>query len=305
MITPEENLLGFSGHESFAFRHTWIWKGLNQVSKDPNFFHRKDALIDLGVGKNMVSSIRHWCLATQMVQEVRTSTNQRVEIHPTKLGAKVFLEDGWDPFLEDIGTLWLIHWLLSTNRRRATTWYFGFNEYNHPEFTKLGLFEAIKSSYQKFPTFRISENTLKRDVEIFIRTYFAKNDGKQFHEESMDCPLTELNLICDNPAGKSYDFIRGEQESLPDEVFVFSLYEYWSQRSRLRTLPFVQLCYDANAPGRVFKLDEPSMHKRLESVGKITRNRWRYAETSGLKELIIDDDIDPMNILGRYYVDRN
>ena len=52
----------FSGHESFALRYLWLKKGYDALADNPEFFQRDDAMVILGVGKNMVRSIRHWGL---------------------------------------------------------------------------------------------------------------------------------------------------------------------------------------------------------------------------------------------------
>lgn len=49
----------FSGHESFPCKSMWLKKGYDFVKRERNF-NAPDAVIDLGVGKNMVSSIRFW-----------------------------------------------------------------------------------------------------------------------------------------------------------------------------------------------------------------------------------------------------
>ncbi|HUZ00605.1 MAG TPA: DUF4007 family protein, partial [Thermomicrobiaceae bacterium] len=60
---------GFTGHQTFPFRYGWLKKAVDAVRGDPGFFRRGDALVELGVGKNMVESIRHWGLATQVLTE--------------------------------------------------------------------------------------------------------------------------------------------------------------------------------------------------------------------------------------------
>src|SRR5579885_1940203 len=62
--------LAFSGHETFPFRYAWLKKGLDAAADDPAVFRRDEALTALGVGKNMVRSIRHWCLAAGVIEEV-------------------------------------------------------------------------------------------------------------------------------------------------------------------------------------------------------------------------------------------
>ena len=76
----------FSGHETFSLRHGWLKKGVDCVSQKPDFFSTERAMIELGVGKNMVQSIRHWCLATQVLQD----SEKRGEIVPSDLGNSIF-----------------------------------------------------------------------------------------------------------------------------------------------------------------------------------------------------------------------
>ena len=110
-----------SGHEKFAFRHGWLKKGVDAATRDPNLFSDDQALVQLGVGKNMVRSIRHWCLATGLLVEDSTAA-KRTRLHPTELATRLIFDRGWDPYLEDAGTLWLLHWQLTTNPIRGIVW---------------------------------------------------------------------------------------------------------------------------------------------------------------------------------------
>ena len=57
----------FTGHQTFPFRHGWFAKAAAAIHEDPALFARPDALARLGVGKNMVASIRHWCAAAGLI----------------------------------------------------------------------------------------------------------------------------------------------------------------------------------------------------------------------------------------------
>jgi Protein of unknown function (DUF4007) len=118
----------FSGHETFPFRYPWLKKGFDAVDADGDAFLRDDAIAVLGVGKNMVRSIRHWCLAAGIVQETTgEDTTRSGRLEPTAFGRKIFAtKDGLDPFLEDSATLWLIHWQIASNQSRASTWHWTF-----------------------------------------------------------------------------------------------------------------------------------------------------------------------------------
>ena len=82
--------LSFSGHETFPFRYTWLKKGVDAVLQDPSAFASERATVTLGVGKNMVNSIRHWCLATGLIKKPKGPSDQGGKggqgFEPTPLG---------------------------------------------------------------------------------------------------------------------------------------------------------------------------------------------------------------------------
>src|SRR5205085_5338801 len=102
------NRLSFSGHETFVFRHAWLKKAVDAVAEEPAVFSQDNAIVTLGVGKNMVRSIRHWGLATGMLAEEPKSRGIRLQV--TELGQMLLGQSGFDPYLEDPNTLWLLHW---------------------------------------------------------------------------------------------------------------------------------------------------------------------------------------------------
>ncbi len=96
----------FSGHETFRCKTHWLKRGYDFMDNNGNF-NDEDAVVRLGVGKNMVSSIKFWMKAFGLVKE-----DNRVDDI-----ADYLLDDdkGVDPYFEDMGTLWLLHFLLVQN----------------------------------------------------------------------------------------------------------------------------------------------------------------------------------------------
>jgi len=93
----------FSGHDSFHCRQLWLKKGFDFVEERRNF-NDENAVIQLGVGKNMVSSIRFWLKAFNIIDQKENVTD---------FGKRLFDdENGYDPFLEDEASLWLLHYQL-------------------------------------------------------------------------------------------------------------------------------------------------------------------------------------------------
>jgi hypothetical protein len=270
----------FSGHETFPFRCGWLKKGIDAISNDPSFFSDDRAMSKLGVGKNMVRSIRHWLLTARLCREI-----QRGRLAATDIGQRLLLDDGFDPYLEDPATLWLIHWLIASNPNMATTWFWAFGHWNAVEFTKDKLASEMKAWMETHGHYRISDNSIKRDLDCFVRTYVQSRQTKTLVlEDSLDCPLVDLKLIAEIDNGRAYRFQRGPQATLPDEVFAFALIEYW-RSSSIDTMAFQQIAFAPGGPGRIFKLDEDSMTLRLDRLERITDGFLLYDETAGIKQV--------------------
>ena len=294
----------FSGHQTFAFRYGWLEKGVRAVSECPTVFSEEDALVRLGVGKNMVESIRHWCLVTQMVDDDPEVKRNNGRVLRVSLIAQKLLQDGgWDPFLEDDASLWLIHWLLVSNPKIGTTWQIAFSLFQRPDFTKQELVGYLAAFAEK-QSLDVKEGSLARDVDCFLRTYTpAKTTTKQaIAEETFDCPLQELSLIHPSPDGELYRFAIGEKPSLPAAVFGFALAQYFdSPRAGRNTMSVQECLYGTGSPGQVFKLDENSLIEYIEDLEKTTRGRVALDETAGLKQIYRRQDLEPTKLLDIYY----
>jgi Protein of unknown function (DUF4007) len=279
----------FSGHETFPFRYPWLKKGFDAVEADGEAFLRDDAIAVLGVGKNMVRSIRHWCLTAGIVQEVSAEGARRSgSLEPTLFGRRIFATgDGLDPYLEDPTTLWLIHWKIASNQSRANTWHWTFSHFNEAEFTLATLSEAVYRWARTLPGKKIAPSSIHRDAECFLLTYVGSRHPKgAVVEDSLDCPLVELGLIKASPDHRSFRFQRGPQEDLPDGVLLYAIRSYWQVfNPHAETLSVADLSRQPGSPGRLFKIDESSLISRLEQVEAMTDGTLSYRETAGIRQL--------------------
>ena len=265
----------------------------------------------------MVSSIRHWCRVSKLIEEgtgqpkqltmhlgEQATVYRRGQFSPTHLGRAIFDENGFDPYLDDPATLWLIHWQIATNTDQATAWYWAFNILRGNQFTPhIFARELYKWAQQQKKSMRpVSDNTLQRDVNCFIRTYCQSRYSDGVVEETFDCPLVELNLIAELPDSDGYEFQRGSKETLPIEVLVWTLDAFWKSRFfRREALSFSDLMYAPSSPGRVFRLDEDTMTAYLEKLEQLTAGALQYDETSGLKQVYRHRDFNRMELLEGYY----
>ena len=130
---PSTPRFRFSGHETFPCRYTWLPKAVRGVQESPDLFSDEDAaMVRLGVGKNMVRAIRFWADASEVITQ---APKQGISI--SDFGNAVFGHAGHDEFLEDIKTLWLIHWKLSASVTESLfAWHYLLNFWHRPDFTK-------------------------------------------------------------------------------------------------------------------------------------------------------------------------
>lgn len=298
----------FGGHEKFAFRYGWLKKGVDAVAEDPAIFSHDLALVTLGVGKNMVRSIRHWCLATNLLEESGEGKRTR-SLTPTGLARRFVLQGGWDPYLEDIGSHWLIHWELTSNISRALIWHLLFAQYYESEFTKQQLV-AFCTRQLESANIRTTSRMIERDVDCCLRTYVAaiRSQKGLFSEDSLDCPLVELELLRFVPGDNVYSFNIGTKPTLPAHVFGYALFMFLQPFAHTRRAVAVDDClYYPGSPGQVFKLDENSLVMYLEELEILTAGKLRLHESGGLRQIYLDDAViksvaeDGYRLLDLYY----
>ncbi len=164
-----------SGHETFTCRYTWLPKAVLAVKENPKIFSEEDrAIVILGVGKNMVKSIRFWSSAADIIQNQNKSG-----FHVTDFGENLFgNEQSLDPYLEDIKTLWLIHWKLSTRLDEPLfAWDYLLNRWHEPEIIP----SSVLKTFQREPIVvekKISTTTINHHFDTFIRTYVPSRGSK-------------------------------------------------------------------------------------------------------------------------------
>lgn len=273
----------FSGHETFPFRYGWLTKAVQALRiagkrERSSVFDPDNAIADFGVGRNMVASMRHWVIATGMVDSSQLSV--------TELGEAIFGSKALDPYLELPGTLWLLHWKIASKPRPATTWYWAFNHHPSSVFDREWLAADLLSLCRERQWRRTAPTTLKRDVDCLIRTYVVSG-GKDggLKDDSLECPLAELELIVPGSERGSYQFQRGPKPTLPDSVLALALADYWNTYRHSDTVSLERLAYDPGSPGRVFKIDETSLAERLVDIEKISNGDFRWIDTAGLRQV--------------------
>jgi len=287
----------FSGHETFPCRYAWLPKGFAAVKKNPmTFADEESAMIRLGVGKNMMRAIRFWVQASAIAVPKKGGG-----YGPTPFGIAVLGEDGFDPFLEDIRTLWLIHWSLSSHIDEPLfAWDFLLNRWQMPELSRSAGLRAFREEADKQER-KLSDVTLEQHFDTFLHSYVPTRSRKgEIQEDNLDCPLVELELLqlvgerrVDGSGRREaiYAFRRDEKPEITPEMFAYCLDDFWGRRRPSeKTLTFRDVAFGHGGPGQIFKLPEWDVRHRLEAISANTDGYFRYTESAAQQQVSRDSN---------------
>jgi len=293
--------VAFGRHETFALRYGWLTKGFDAVVEDSKVFISDESTVTLGVGKNMVSSIRYWSQAAGIIE-----SDGDGGFVPTELGESIFGEkDGYDPYLEDEGTIWLIHWLLVSNPELATSWYWFFNHFHKREFTSEECATALKDFVKKYIYSKVAAGTLQHDAKLIMRMYArSKGNGRTPLEEALDSPLSILGLVSQSPGGRAYRSHSDERKNLPLGIFGYAVVECMKGLG-IEQIPVEDLMYsksDVAVPGAAFRLTENALIFMLERLAQELPVTFELRETAGIHQFYIIDDVESADLLEFHYV---
>lgn len=276
----------FSGHETFPLRFLWLPKVVREAEADPGVFQKDEAIALFGVGKNMVRSMKHWGLATGVLQPVEGS---RGEVEPTVFGEETFGAGGVDPYCERLDTAWQLHWNLCRDPNRATLWHFLFGHWRGGGVDLPALEHELAAWLDARGEDVPSASTLKRDLLCLAACYAPPRSATSDPEDAATCPLTALGLA-HRSAGTLY-FRGGRRAGLTARVFAAAVLDFWDEVAPGRqTLSIDEAIKHAGSPGRVFLLSEDQAFELVEAVGALDGAPFRFDDTAGVQQLYRSTD---------------
>lgn len=289
--------LRFSGHETFVCRTFWPKKGYDFV-KNNKSFSDPDSVTDLGVGKNMVSSISYWLKAMNLLE---------IDNRLTPIADLLLSENGYDPFMEDIGTIWILHAnLIRTNY--ATLYSLVFNDFKRTRstFTKTHLQDFVKFKYSESNYYGYNSSTVEKDISVFCRTYNQPDYkiSRSDFEEEFSSIFMELELMTSSKEkdinGKIiewYSIESKDRHNLPAEILLYLILDNYKGE---RTIAFRRLFADYNSPGIIFSISKEGLFKKIKELEKLYEGIL-LSETAGNIVLALPEGLSPLSVLRNYY----
>lgn len=323
-MSIESSNLKFSGHQTFPIRYGWIYKIIQEVIKGESLSSKENIeaqMISMGMGKNMVLSVRHWIRTLNLV----VCTDKKAQTYElTELAKRLFVGDNaFDEFLDKTGTVWLLHWLTqSINSQYAelntARWF--FNYFNGVRIDKQQLAKEIQLSLENHKKAAdqeqaVTDATLKKDIDCLFQMYAVKTTAAaKVNEDTFTSPFTELGLITQESA-KDYRAELTSQKSLPTEIFGYAVIDYMQRRqldkhgkkinNNNNTLSFDALLNEVGSPGRVFRLTTAGLSEKLDELEICSQGQIAWTDTQGLRQVQhhFEDlqQVDPGMFLKAYY----
>lgn len=275
----------FSGHETFALRIAWIPKAVYEIvaGRDP-FTDPDEGIVSLGLGKNMVQSLRAWLDAFQIAKKDGTLWSL------TRVANLIFGKEGLDPYLEDPTTPWILHWMIATNRSAPFwAWECLWNRWPATEFTGSEVLVAFRRQADQSSK-PASSVTLKQHWEVFLHTYRRPRQG----EDNLDSALSVLGLIQQigerpSPTGKwepVYSFDLSLKRGISQQLFAFLLHDWWNHEfPHEKTVPFRTVIYGPHSPGRILKMQEGEIVRRLSDLALKQPKTFSVTESASLRQM--------------------
>lgn len=285
----------FRAHDTFFIRKGWLNKGMRNVQNDPQVFMgvNGNPMDILGIGANMVKALRYWLQAVGLTEE--PPAGRKVQ-NFTNFGTVVYEND---PYFEEMGTLWLLHYKLATNKTDATAWYYFFNEFKLSEFTRDD-FVVQLNNYIRINDDEVSERSLEDDYNCIINTYVPRiksNPEKVQPESNIDCPLGELGLIdIANKKEKIYKKTTPKKDTLHPLILFAVIVD---QAAGQREIKISAIQNNTCNAGKVFNLDIITLTNllyKIELMGYI-----KVVRTAGLDVVRIEREVDFLECVREYY----
>lgn len=284
-------------HGSFYLRNGWPTKCINAVSHEPYIFSpsaEHEAVDELGVGRVMVKAMRYWMNVLGLSSETHNARGVNTQL--TDL-AQLIVEN--DIYCQKIGTLWVLHRNLATNIDIATAWYWGFNEYNEPKFSKESFSDGLEAFLMSHGN-SYARKAVEQEFDCFKNTYLSNKEFEisRILDEDTVAFFAPLQLI--KLSGKNeYEKNPTHYSAIPVEVLLYCIIMDNSKFLEANNqLSFDTIRYSTNQVGCYFNLSDSSLMMLLQ----IAENRGYIKLFNNFGSRYIELlDRDALGYLRKYY----
>jgi hypothetical protein len=315
----------FGRHETFTPRYSWLKRGYDAVVNPGNNRNGRGALSDeylfnsddahhiLGVGKNQARSIRFWLQAFRIIEERRVEGRRAPIAEATIFGEALLFNRGLDPYLEDAGSWWLLHWMALSPGGYLPVWWAAFHTFQPVEFTTDQLVEHVQAQVDATSAWNQPKapnpSTIKKDVLALLRAYAGTSGSRRRDsvDDDLDSPLVPLTLVRETDEPGKFRFGIGPKPGLPAAIATFACLDFLSRTGNTaRQVLLATLASEQGGPGKALKLTERDLADLVSQTAAEHPDVLAVTTTGGSEALAVLSD-EPFgqvaaNILHAHYV---
>lgn len=274
------------GHEKFPLREGWMNKGISVAKEKGTHIFLEDQGPDmLGVGANMVKSIRYWMQACGML--VKKGNKEIL----SDIAELIYMND---PYFEDVFSLWILHSNIVKNIEQATVWYMFFNRFNVDFFTKKDLQQKMKQELFDYVGQQVTESSLKDDIDVLLNMYSKGENRNEDPEDKIISPFSTLGII-----KKEEEIYYKTQPDLRKVSNELVLYEISCLLDHNKSISIETIASGERSLGAIYNMTMVTVNKyldNLEAMGYI-----RVDRTAGLDMVYPVNVKSPIEIIKDYY----
>lgn len=315
----------FGRHETFTLRYAWLKRGYDAVAEPTRvwatpvdtmmgryLFHKEDAHHCLGVGKNMARSIRFWLQACRVIEEYKVEGGRLPYGRATLFGEGLLAtEGGLDPYTEQMGTWWLLHWMMVSPGSHLPVWWTAFHTFPGVSFTTEQLLEHVEAQVEATSAWqrgkKVQSSTLRKDVLALLRNYAgtAGSRRRDLVDDQLDAPFVPLTLVRSTDEAHVFRFGVGPKPGLPPAVAAFASLDFLARTgSTGRQVLIATLATEQGGPGRAFKLTERDLTELLEHAAVAAPDLVQVTNAAGSTALAVLGD-EPLGVVAARVLHRH
>lgn len=275
-------------HGSFSIREGWFEKAINSIKEnEKSIFGKENGVAILGIGANMVTSLRFWLIASDIIHE-KTSLLSDF--------GNLLVE--YDPYLDTNFSWWMIHQHLISNFKEIPVFNIIFNNFDLKKFTK----ETIKQfilNYMQENNYDMSNSArVEDDITILLRTYI--NEKILNPEDNLNSPFGKLGLL-KKEANDLYIFTQPSYENLPYQAVYCSLLNCLDEDEIQKGINIDDLINKNNSPSKIFNLDKNLLYLYLNDMKKV--NLVTINKTAGLNMVYFQKIMSEKEVFEKFFLE--
>lgn len=288
-VIEMRNVIRLQGHEKFSLRDGWIGKALKNIDTSSeteysDVFLRKDAPDIFGIGNNMVKSLRYWMRALGLSEE-KSGTGVKL----TPIGTTI---KKYDPYFEDIFSVWITHAMISTNFEEATTWYLFFNDFDVIDFRKDIVFDSLQRELLGYVE-KFSEKSLHNDIDVLLNMY-SKDKEVVDPEDKALSPFVRLGLV--RYKDGEYTKEHPDKRKVNEWIILFYLTIKYNNGDSVSINDLIE---GKESISSLFQLTPTHTNELLDKLD--SRGYVRVNRTAGLDVVYMETDLKPEEVMREYY----